>query len=82
MKTKLWAVEQAKKLELLKNQTAVKFDMDEMGSKMRHSNGEIRIKDEEMVDPVLAAQPASGSNRVAPQAGHWCSDPGMGTVLE
>lgn len=52
-------MEEAKKLELLRNQTAVKFDMDEIGSKMRHINGEIRIKDEETVDSVLGAQQAS-----------------------
>lgn len=41
MKTKLWAAEEAKKLELLKNQTAIKFDMDEIISKMRHIDWEI-----------------------------------------
>lgn len=39
MKNKLWASEQAKKLGLLKNQTAVKFDMDEIRSKVRHTDG-------------------------------------------
>lgn len=69
MKTKLQALGEAKKLKLLKNQTAVKFDMDEIGSKMRHIDGEIRIKDEEMVDSVVATQQAFGFNCVAPQAG-------------
>lgn len=41
MKTKLQAAGEAKKLELLKNQTPVKLDMDEIGSKMRHIDGEI-----------------------------------------
>lgn len=42
-------------LELLKNQTAVKCDTDESGSKRRHTDGEIRIIDEETVGSALAA---------------------------